>query len=263
MLGGFIAAFIFAQFIAVGGSSSHRVGLRDRVRVLHRGDVHPAAGPVRRQIVMQLCSDNRADRPRGCWSLLPLVGALAAPGCGELLSAPADPVLLWGFIYTSWSLMGRFGLTSLGHGAFIGHRRLRVVMLWNHFGLSPWIGVRSRVVVAAVVGAGDRLSVLSLPHRRPLLRARDAGARRGRAAVHRRPARPDRRLARRAAERATATASRSARCSSRPTACCLYVAFALWLVGLWVWWRVDRSMDRSRSRRPARTRTRRPRSAST
>ena len=27
-------------------------------------------------------------------------------------------ILIWSFIYTGWSLMGRFGLTSLGHGAF-------------------------------------------------------------------------------------------------------------------------------------------------
>ena len=29
-------------------------------------------------------------------------------------------VLLFGFIYTAWSIMGRFGFVSLGHGAFMG-----------------------------------------------------------------------------------------------------------------------------------------------
>ena len=29
-------------------------------------------------------------------------------------------ILLWAFMYTSWSLMGRFGLTSFGHSAFTG-----------------------------------------------------------------------------------------------------------------------------------------------
>src|SRR5205823_5628053 len=29
-------------------------------------------------------------------------------------------VLLWGYIYTSWSVMGRLGLVSFGHGAFMG-----------------------------------------------------------------------------------------------------------------------------------------------
>jgi len=29
-------------------------------------------------------------------------------------------ILIWGFVYTAWSLIGKFGLTSLGHGAFLG-----------------------------------------------------------------------------------------------------------------------------------------------
>ena len=29
-------------------------------------------------------------------------------------------ILIWGFVYTGWSIMGRFGLVSLGHGAFLG-----------------------------------------------------------------------------------------------------------------------------------------------
>jgi len=28
-------------------------------------------------------------------------------------------ILIWSFAYTSWSVMGRFGLVSLGHGGFI------------------------------------------------------------------------------------------------------------------------------------------------
>ncbi|MBV8963491.1 MAG: branched-chain amino acid ABC transporter permease, partial [Hyphomicrobiales bacterium] len=31
----------------------------------------------------------------------------------------AIQILLWGFVYTAWSLMGKFGLVSLGHGAFL------------------------------------------------------------------------------------------------------------------------------------------------
>ena len=49
-------------------------------------------------------------------------------------------VLLWGYIYTSWSLMGRLGLVSFGHGAFMGIGAYVVVMLWNHYGISPWLG---------------------------------------------------------------------------------------------------------------------------
>ena len=52
MIGGFIAAFIISEFIAVGGIVLRdRMGLRDRVPVLHGGDLHPAAGPVRGQVV--------------------------------------------------------------------------------------------------------------------------------------------------------------------------------------------------------------------
>ena len=29
-------------------------------------------------------------------------------------------ILIWSFAYTSWSVMGRFGLVSLGHGGFMG-----------------------------------------------------------------------------------------------------------------------------------------------
>ncbi|MBV8030507.1 MAG: branched-chain amino acid ABC transporter permease [Betaproteobacteria bacterium] len=60
-------------------------------------------------------------------------------------------VLLWGYIYTSWSLMGRLGMVSFGHGAFMGIGAYAVVMLWNHFGLSPWIGALVALAATAVV----------------------------------------------------------------------------------------------------------------
>jgi len=60
-------------------------------------------------------------------------------------------VLLWGYIYTSWSLMGRLGLVSFGHGAFMGIGAYTVVMLWNHFGLSPWIGTPAALAFTALV----------------------------------------------------------------------------------------------------------------
>src|SRR2546422_9961977 len=62
-------------------------------------------------------------------------------------------VLLWGYIYTSWSLMGRLGLVSFGHGAFMGIGAYTVVMLWNHFGWSPWAGALVALAFAAA-GAG-------------------------------------------------------------------------------------------------------------
>jgi branched-chain amino acid transport system permease protein len=38
------------------------------------------------------------------------------------------------------SLMGRFGVVSLGHGAFLGIGAY-TVMLWNHFGITRWLGI--------------------------------------------------------------------------------------------------------------------------
>ena len=47
-------------------------------------------------------------------------------------------ILIWSFAYTSWSMMGRFGLVSLGHGGFMGVGAYVTALLWNHLGLSPW-----------------------------------------------------------------------------------------------------------------------------
>ena len=60
-------------------------------------------------------------------------------------------ILLWAFVYTGWSIMGRFGLVSLGHGAFLGIGAYGVTMLWNHFGLSPWLGIPAGLALAAAV----------------------------------------------------------------------------------------------------------------
>ena len=48
--------------------------------------------------------------------------------------------LLWSTIYTSWSIMGRLGMVSFGHGAFLGIGAYAVVLLWNYYGVSPWLG---------------------------------------------------------------------------------------------------------------------------
>ena len=57
-------------------------------------------------------------------------------------------ILLWAFIYTGWSLMGRFGLVSLGHGAFLGIGAYTVTMLWNHYGITPWLGIPAALLLA-------------------------------------------------------------------------------------------------------------------
>jgi len=59
-------------------------------------------------------------------------------------------MLIWGFVYTAWSVMGRFGLVSLGHGAFMGIGAYGVTLLWNQLGLSPWIGAPIAIAAAAL-----------------------------------------------------------------------------------------------------------------
>jgi branched-chain amino acid transport system permease protein len=59
--------------------------------------------------------------------------------------------LLWGFVYTGWAIMGRLGMVSLGHGAFLGIGAYVVVMAWNHWQLSPWLGLPLALAAAALV----------------------------------------------------------------------------------------------------------------
>jgi len=63
----------------------------------------------------------------------------------------AIQVLLWGFIYTGWSIMGRLGMVSFGHGAFLGIGAYVVVMGWNHYGLSPWLGLPIALTLTVVI----------------------------------------------------------------------------------------------------------------
>ena len=59
-------------------------------------------------------------------------------------------ILLWSFTYTSWAIMGRFGLVSLGHGGFMGIGAYTTALLWNH-GVSPWLGIPIALVTAALL----------------------------------------------------------------------------------------------------------------
>lgn len=60
-------------------------------------------------------------------------------------------ILIWSFAYTSWSVMGRFGLVSLGHGGFMGVGAYVTVLLWNHLGISPWLGIPIALVCAGAL----------------------------------------------------------------------------------------------------------------
>jgi branched-chain amino acid transport system permease protein len=153
-------------------------------------------------------------------------------------------ILLWSFIYTGWSLMGRFGLTSLGHGAFTGIGAYTAVLLWNFAGLTPWLGIPIGVALAMLIGVlvgypcfrlritGHYFALVTLALtefiRLFIVGLRDYTG----GSLGTQPRRygdglslyavqfePDRLLS-------------------------YYVALVLWLFGLYVWLRVDRSMER-------------------
>lgn len=84
------------------------------------------------------------------WFLLAVALVIPLTGVGNYPLHLMVTGLLWSFIYTSWSIMGRLGLVSFGHGAFLGIGAYGSVMLWNFFGLSPWISVL--VLVAVTLG---------------------------------------------------------------------------------------------------------------
>ena len=155
-------------------------------------------------------------------------------------------VLLWGYIYTSWALMGRLGLVSFGHGAFMGIGAYTVVMLWNHFGLSPWFGALAALaftgVVALVIGypcfrfriVGHYFALVTLAlsevARLVIVALRDqTGGSLG--------ATPNGAL-----HDGATVAIGALQFSSKSV--WLFVVTACWLGGLWVWNRVDRSMGR-------------------
>jgi len=175
---------------------------------------------------------------------LPWLVRLGFPGSEKYYLHVLIQILLWSFIYTGWSLMGRFGLTSLGHGAFTGIGAYAVVMLWNLYGLTPWVGVpvgiALAVLMALIVGypcfnlriTGHYFGLLTLALtefvRLCIVGLRDhTGGSLGTQpkrygdgiSLYAMQFEPDRMLS-------------------------YYIVFALWLFGIWVWLKVDRSMDR-------------------
>jgi branched-chain amino acid transport system permease protein len=59
-------------------------------------------------------------------------------------------ILVWSFTYTSWAVMGRFGLVSLGHGGFMGIGAYVTALLWNH-GVTPWVGIPAAMMSAGAL----------------------------------------------------------------------------------------------------------------
>lgn len=65
-------------------------------------------------------------------------------------------IFIWGLAALAWSYMGRFGLVSLGNGAFMGIGAYAVILLYNKIHLTPWagilIGCAGAVLLSAVLG---------------------------------------------------------------------------------------------------------------
>ena len=152
-------------------------------------------------------------------------------------------IFIWSFIGGAWSLMGRFGLTSLGHGAFLGVGAYTTTLLWNFFGLTPWVGGLVAIVLTAlfavvvaypcsrfqVVGHYFGLVTLAVGEVIRLLIIAERDWTGGSLGVTVRPAGGDSLLAIQFADKRVF----------------YYGALVLWLAGLYIWWRLDRSMARS------------------
>lgn len=153
-------------------------------------------------------------------------------------------ILLWAQIYTSWSLMGRHGLTSLGHGAFTGIGAYVTVLLWNHAGLTPLIGIPIAVTLAVIFSMmigypsfrqkikGHYFALLTLAMvefvRLCIVGLRDWTG----GSLGTQPERTEQSLSLYAMQFE----------SNRIVA--YFVVMAVWLATLWIWWRLNRSMDR-------------------
>jgi branched-chain amino acid transport system permease protein len=174
--------------------------------------------------------------------LLLLVPVLLTGGLGQYVLHVMIQILIWSFIGQAWSLMGRFGLMSLGHGAFLGLGAYTVALLWNFFRLTPWVGAVIAVAVTAtfaavvaypcsrfrVVGHYFGLVTLAVGEvvRLLIIAERDwTGGSLG--------------LTLRTAESSSLWAIQFA-----DKRVFYYGTLVVWLVGLWVWWRLDRSMAR-------------------
>jgi branched-chain amino acid transport system permease protein len=119
------------------------MGLRARIRVFHRDDVHPARRPACEALV----SRTAAGWIVALAVLVALPFVYREPYHLHLLVV----ILIWSFAYTSWSMMGRFQLVSLGHGGFMGIGAYVTALLWNNFGLSPWLGIPLSMAAAGML----------------------------------------------------------------------------------------------------------------
>lgn len=172
-------------------------------------------------------------------ALLPLVGLGNYPLHLMIIC------LLWAYVYTGWALMGRLGMTSFGHGAFLSIGAYVVVMGWNHFGLSPWLGIPVALALTALVAlligypcfrlkiVGHYFALVTLAFseiaRMIIVALRDYTG--GSLGVT-----PNTALSN------SSWSLLALQFSSKLV--WFYVVLAFWLAGLWIWTLVDRSMVR-------------------
>lgn len=152
-------------------------------------------------------------------------------------------IMIWSFAYTSWSLMGRFGLVSLGHGAFLAVGAYGTALLWNYAGLTPWIGIPIALVLSGllalivgypcfrfrIVGHYFALVTLALTEviRQVIMATRDITG--GSLGITPTPS-------------GQAVSFYALQFTDRTYF--YYIALVTWAVGLYIWWRIDQSMDR-------------------
>src|SRR5260370_34138873 len=129
------------------------MGLRAGVRLLHRHDVHQACRAAGEALV----NINRLRPWLAAAALIALPFVYREPYHLHLLIL----ILIWSFAYTSWSMMGRFGLVSLGHGGFMGVGAYVTALLWEHLGVSPWLGIPNPMTPPA--GTAPFAAVPSFP----------------------------------------------------------------------------------------------------
>jgi branched-chain amino acid transport system permease protein len=178
-------------------------------------------------------------------ALLAIAPFVPMGGMREYVLHVVVQIFAWSIIGTAWSLMGRFGLVSLGHGAFLGVGAYTVVLLWNFYGLTPWLGALAGVGLAVVlaflvgypcsrfgiVGHYFALTTLAVGEvvRLFIIAERDWTG--GSLGVTVKPAGAD--------------WSVTALQFPHDKRVFYYIALVVWLGGLWVWARLDRSMARA------------------
>ena len=180
------------------------------------------------------------------WLLLAILVVVPLLGLGAYPLHLMIVALLWSYIYTSWSIMGRLGLVSFGHSAFIGVGAYSVVIMWNLFGWSPWVGagvgIAASLVIAFLIGwpcfrfkiIGNYFAMVTLALseivRLVIVAMREQTG--GSLGMTPKAAIPE-----------GASYSISALQFSNKVVW-FYVVMGFWLVGLFIWHKVDRSMSR-------------------